>query len=191
MNVSIHSLICFFAGLIFVVLTGNDAMAAENGGSWREPYDLIMRWVNFGIMIFLFIRYVKTPLMNFLNTRKEEVAEDIGRLEDAKEEAKNQSREALKKIEEGDAQIARIKKRIIEEGEKKKDQIIQDARTQSHYMLEEAKKRAGSQILLAQKEFRSELVDAAITLALERLPGMITEKDNQNLLDNYLAGGKK
>ena len=192
MNRSTHILFCvLFSGLLLFVFTGNNAMAAENGNSWRGPYDLIMRWVNFGILVFLFIKFGKTPLMDFLKSRKEEVAKDIKRLEDKKENAEARARDALEKTEAGQAHITRIKERIFEEGEKKKEQIIEDAREQGRRMMENAKKRAGSQILLAQKEFRSELVDAAIALSLEKLPGIITEKDNQNLLDNYLSGGKK
>jgi len=191
MNRLTHILFCMFSGLLFVFLTGHDAMAADNGSSWRGTYDLVMRWVNFGILVFLFIRFVKAPLMNFLKSRKEELAKDIGHLENEKKEAEDRFRDAREKIEAGEVTITRIKDRIAEEGEKKREQIIEDARKQSRQMLEEAKKRAGSQILLAQKEFRSELVDTAITLALAKLPGIITEKDNQNLLDNYLAGGKK
>jgi F-type H+-transporting ATPase subunit b len=191
MNRFTHILFCMFSGLLFVFLTGHDAMAADNGSSWRGTYDLVMRWVNFGILVFLFLKFVKAPLMNFLKSRKEELAKDIGHLENEKEEAEDRFRGAREKIEAGEATITRIKDRIAEQGEKKREQIIEDARKQSRQMLEEAKNRAGSQILLAQEEFKSELVDTAITLALEKLPGIITEKDNQNLLDNYLAGGNK
>ena len=36
-------------------LLGPEAFAAEKTNNWRPTYDLVMRWVNFGIIVFLYI----------------------------------------------------------------------------------------------------------------------------------------
>lgn len=41
-----------------------------------------------GIIVFIIIKYAKTPLMNFLRGQKEALAQEIKRLEDEKEDAK-------------------------------------------------------------------------------------------------------
>ncbi len=153
----------------------------------RDIYDTIMMWINFGILAFVIVKFGKDPLVGFFNSKKDELAEDIQKLEDEKQKAEAKNKETFDLIEKGEAHIKRIKEKIVEQGKKEKDKIIREAKEQSSYMLEDAKQRIGSQIVLAKREFRSELVDAAIKVAMERLPKEITTEDNQILLENYLS----
>ncbi|MFO7559824.1 MAG: ATP synthase F0 subunit B [Desulfobacterales bacterium] len=178
------------AGVFLVLLTAGEALGAENGSGWRETYDIVMRWVNFGILVFLFIKFVKKPLMNFLHARGDGLKKDITDLENEKKKAETKSRETLELIERGEAHIEKIKEKIIKQGKDERGRIINEARTRSQYMLEETKKRVGSHIFQARRDFRAELVDAAIALAMEKLPQMITEKDNQNFIGGYLKSLK-
>lgn len=178
------------AGIFLVLLTAVEAFGAENGSNWRESYDIVMRWINFAILVFLFIKFVKTPLMNFLHDRGSELEKGIKDLENEKKKAEAKSRETLELIEKGEAHIEKIKEKIIKQGKEKREKIINEAHSRSQYMLEESKKRIGSQIFQAGRDFRAELVDAAIAFAMEKLPQEITEKDNQNFIGSYLASLK-
>ena len=53
--------------------------------------------------------------------------------------------------------------------------------------MEDAKRRVEGQILQAKQRFKSELIESAIDLALERIPQEITEEDNQKYIDQFLA----
>jgi len=181
---------CLTAGVFLVLLTAVDALGAENGSHWRETYDIAMRWINFAILVFLFIKFVKTPLMNFLHTRGSGLEKDITDLENEKKKAEAKSRETLELIEKGEARIEEIKEKIINLGKDERERIINEARSRSQYMLEEMKKRVGGQIFQARRDFRAELVDEAIALAMEKLPQEITEKDNQNFIGSYLESLK-
>ncbi len=176
-----------FFGVLFILLTAFEALGAEDGNGWRTIYDPIMMYVNFAILVFLFFKFVKKPLMDFLNLRSEELARDIKKLEDEKKSAEIKSQETLALLEKGEAHIKKIKSRIIEQGKEEKEKMIDDARSQSRFMLEDSKQRVGSQIVQAKQAFRTELVEAAIALAMERLPKELTEKDNQAIVGNYLT----
>jgi len=174
-------------GVIFILLTAFEAVASEGGSKWRGSYDSIMLWVNFAILVFLFLKFLKKPLMDFLNLRSEELARDIKKLEDEKRRAEIKSQETLALLEKGEAHIKNIKARIIEQGEEEKEKIINDARSQSRFMLDDSKQRVGSHIVQAKQAFRAELVEAAISLAMERLPKELTEEDSQAFVGDYLA----
>jgi len=178
------------AGIFLVLLTAVEAFGAESSGGWRESYDMVMRWINFAILVFLFIKFAKTPLMNFLHARGSELEKAIKDLENEKKKAEAKSRETLELIEKGEAHIEKIKEKIVKQGKEEREKIINEAHSRSQYMLEESKKRIGSQIFQAGRDFRAELVDAAIDFAMEKLPQEITEKDSQNFIGSYLASLK-
>ncbi len=52
--------------------------------------------------------------------------------------------------------------------------------------MEEARKRVDNQIVLARNKFRAELIDAAIDVAMVKLPGQVTEDDGRKMIDQYI-----
>jgi len=184
-----------FFYLIAMVLSlhflGHDALAAEKSSSWRPMYDLILRWINFGIIAFVIVKYGKTPIMNFLRGQKDKLAQEINRLENEKKDAKAKIMETLKSVDESEVRFADLKDRIIQQGEKKKTEIIESAQNQSKLMLKDAKRRIDSHFLQAKKEFRAELIDRAMDMAMERLPREITDEDNDKFTRLFLDSTSK
>ena len=179
---------CFiFAVVIGIHLLGSEASAADNSGNWRPVFDLVMRWLNFGIIVFILAKYARTPIKDFLLSRREEVAREIEGIEAQKEEVEKKIQDAGRMLNESEIRFAKIKERIIQEGEKSRQKIIEDAQQESKILLESTKKRLENQIVDAKKTFQSELVDMAISLAMKRLPDEITTEDNQNFTNQFLA----
>ena len=179
---------CFiFAVVIGIHLLGSEASAADNSGNWRPVFDLVMRWLNFGIIVFILVKYARTPIRDFLLSRREEVAREIEGIEAQKEEANKKIQDAARMLDESEVRFARIKERIIQEGETIKQKLIEDAQQESKVLLKSTMKKIESQLLDAKRAFKSELVDMAISLAMKRLPDEITTEDNQNFTNQFLA----
>jgi len=174
------------AGILSIHLLSLDGYAAEGSSNWRPTYDLIMRWINFGIIVFVVYKYARKPFMNFLRGSKEKVAEEIQALETRKEEMVTRINQTQKDIEESDIRFNELKERIIQQGEKKKVEIIESAQHHSKIMIEDAKRRIGTHFLNAKNEFRTEMIDKAMDIALERLPREITPEDNDKFSRLFL-----
>jgi len=169
---------------------GSEAFAAEQTSNWRVWYDLALRYINFGIFVFVFLKYGKTPLLNFLRGEKDKVAREIEKIEDKKRAATDKIKESQQALEDGKVRFVELKERIVDQGEKKKQDIIQDAQNQSAIMIAETQRKVEYQLLRAKRTIREELLDAAIVMALERLPQEITEADNQRFIEQYLASAQ-
>ncbi len=167
---------------------GFEAFASESSGGWRPIYDEVLLWFNFGIIVFVFIKYGKTPLMNFLRGRKDKIAQEIERIEEKKKQAADKVTEINKMVDESKARFAKIKDRIVEQGERKKAEIIESAQNQSKTMIVNAKQRIESHFEQAKNEFRAELIDKAVDLALERLPKEMTPEDSEKFTREFLTG---
>ena len=181
--------ICYLilAVVIGILLLGTEASAANNSDDWRPVFDLVMRWLNFGIIVFILVKYARTPIKDFLLSRREEVAREIEMVEEKKEAANKKIQDAARMLDESEVRFARVKERIIKEGETKKQKLIEDAQQESKILLESTMKKIESQLLGAKRAFKSELVDTAISLAMKRLPDEITSEDNQNFTNQFLA----
>jgi len=172
--------------LVILHLFGQEALAADGAESWRPLFDRIMRWLNFGILAFLLIKFSRVPIKTFFKTRKEEMVREIKELEDEKQKALQDIDENLKLLEDSGTRFETLKERIVSQGQKNKQKIIEDAKQESKVLLEGAKQRIASQIMEARNKLKTELTDSAIAIAMERLPAQITAEDNRKWVDKFL-----
>jgi len=183
------SIIFLSVAVIMSVLLGTQlAAAADSPDNWRKTYDQILLWVNFGIFVFLIVKFLRVPLKKFIAGKQNELERKISRLEEEKNEADKKIQDILRAVDESRAEFDVLKQKIIEQGEIKKQTILKDARNKSQAMLKESQLRVENHLRRARKKLRDELVDAAADLALEKLPKIVTSDDNRKLIQNYIAG---
>jgi F-type H+-transporting ATPase subunit b len=163
------------------------AVAAENNGGWRSTYDLIMRWVNFAILVFVIVKFARRPLQKFLSGKGEEISLEIRNLEDEKNQLVERVRQAEKELDDSSGRITELKQRIVHMGERRKQEIIAEAHQEAKIIIKNAKRKNEGLLAQAKNTLRSEMIDAAADLVLDRLPGIITVEDNKKLLQQYMA----
>lgn len=170
------------------VLSAEPALAQEEAASdWRSTYDVILMWINFLILFGVLYKFLKDPFKDFIRGRKYEMEKELKKAEEQKQMAEEKIRESREMLEQGKARFERMQQRIIEQGEKKKEQIIAGAEEQSSFMLSEAKRKIDSQIIRARNEFREELVDKAFEMAMERISEEISDEDEKRFIERYIS----
>ncbi len=176
----------FFSVLFFVFMI-EPAIAEDGTREWRPIYDLVMRWINFGILVFFLVKVVGPILYNFLSNQQSEIQGKILRIQQDKEEILTKVRDAKDSLENSGPRLEEIKRRIVEQGERRKQEIIDEANEHTRLMLGHARQRIDNQILQTRKKLMDDLLDMAMEKALTQLPGEITEEDNHRLIQKYLS----
>lgn len=172
--------------VILIFFIGSTVYAAEDAGNWRSNYDLVMRWVNFIILAVILVKFGKAPLKNMLAGERNILETELKELEQGKQQAEEKVSSAQKMLAESHSRFNELTERITLRGERKKQEIIEDAKRESKLILEAAKHKLENQIIKAKESFRAELVDAAIASATERLPHIVKTEDHQYFLDTYI-----
>jgi F-type H+-transporting ATPase subunit b len=172
------------AASFFLVMIPGAAMASDP--EWRPTYDLILKYVNFGILAAVIYRYGREPIRNFLKQQKGDVVAQIDALEGEKNRVIEEIKAAQLQAAENRERLEEMKARLISQGESEKQQIIEQAQQQSAIMIESAQRKLEFKIVQAQKQLKLELADLAFEQALQRLPRIMTDSDNQRLVDSYM-----
>ncbi|MEE8542046.1 MAG: ATP synthase F0 subunit B [Desulfobacterales bacterium] len=180
------SLLVMATGMGLLVFT-SEALAAGSAGDWRPTYDLVMRWLNFIILVFLLIKFGKNPLMNLLSQRKGELQREISRVEEQRDKAQAKVKEVYTLLDESAERLEYIKEKIVKQGENRKKEIIRDGQKESKFLLQESERKLYAQFLSAKKTFQAEMVDEAMQVVFKKLPPQISDEDNQKLLNQYFA----
>jgi F-type H+-transporting ATPase subunit b len=171
---------------IFFVLISGTAYAAENVADWRSTYDLVMRWVNFFILVAILVRFGKTPVKKLIFGLKDSLEAELKQLEQEKQQAEEKAESAQKMLDDSHIRLNKLTERITMQGERKRKEIIQDAKRESKVILDSTKRKLESQIIKAREDLRAELVDAAIASAFKKLPKVIKIEDHQKFFNKYI-----
>ncbi len=174
------------AGIFFLILL-QPAWAEDGARQWRPIYDVIMRWINFGIMAAFLIKVVGPILSKFFSGQQADIQSRITQVTRQKEAIDAKVQEARESLDSSGTRLEEIKSRIIERGEQRKQEIIDKAIEQSRLMMKHAKDRIDNQIIKARQNLKNEMVDMAIDKAIERLPAVITEEDNHRLAEQHFV----
>jgi F-type H+-transporting ATPase subunit b len=176
-------LVCLAVGLLFYV----DVFSLEKESTGRKLWDNFMLFVNFGILVFLFIKYAKTPMMNFLRSERDSVEEELNKLTEEKQEIQSQRDAEADQIKDIDRIVEEIRSHILEMGKKEKEKIIQQGKALADKIIQDAKTYSENRIVAARQELSEEMVDMALSMARERLSKGMTDKDNDNLVNQFIT----
>lgn len=153
----------------------------------RSLWDLTWRWINFAVLVFCIHKYLKGPLVSFIQGRRQDIAgvfDGLSAKEKALEERRREQDALLAQLDE---KIESIKAYYHEIGQEEKDKILAQAERFRQQILQDAKLAADREFEEAKKRFRAEVVETAVALAEGRIRKKITKKDQRALLESYLG----
>jgi F-type H+-transporting ATPase subunit b len=165
----------------------SDAFAVEAITRGRKIWNNIMLWVNFGILIFLFLKFAKNSLLNFLFGERNKIADMLQKVDDSVKQARSLMDAEQEKIKDIDKRLEKIKQDILEIGRNEKEKIIENAKLMATQMIEDARKQSDYKLLKAKNKFGSEMMGMAISIAIEKLRKEITTEDNQRIIDQFTS----
>jgi len=180
-SIVLASFIC----LLFLV---PEAFAAEETTSTRKLWDNIMLFFNFGILVFLFMKYAKKPLVNYLKSVRTSVKKDLDEVNGQLGDVKSRMDTEAKKMKEVDQRIAEIRETILALGEKDKLKIIAEAKINAERMIQDAGAYAKYRMAMARKALSDEMVDMAVGIAEEQITKGITDNDHDILVKQFITG---
>lgn len=168
---------------------------AEGGSiAGRKIWDNIMLWVNFGILVFLFIKFARKPLMDFLHSTRNKIRDDLDKVKEALNGAKTTRDEEMEKAKDLESLLEDVRKSILDIGKREKEEIIRQGQEAADKMILEAKEYASRRVALARKQLSDDMVDRAITIAERGLIDGLSIEDHNRLIDQFvqnLSSGKR
>lgn len=179
----------FCASAVFILwMLPTDSFAAETVSDGRKLWKLIMRWVNFGILAFLIVKYGKDPLMKFLYGERDKIKKQLDEVNEEMNHSRARMDEESQKLKDIDVFVQQIRKDILEMGDREKNNIVEDAKNTASNMINEAKKEADIRLEGAKRMLNNEVVEQAFEIAKEKLKAAFTDKDNENKINVFVGG---
>lgn len=160
--------------------------AAHEGHGW-DTSALLASFVNFAVLILLFVYLFKDSLKSFLKSRRAEIETQLLEAARLKAEAELKHKEYSERLAQLDNELAKIKSDLIESGKAERDRIVAEAEHKAARMRHEAQFMIDQHVKQLRVDISREAAEAAVAAAEELLLRATTTYDQQRLSQEYLA----
>jgi F-type H+-transporting ATPase subunit b len=173
--------------ILGVLIFSTDVFAAEEITPGRRLWNNIMLVVNFGILVFLFIKYARRPLLDFLKGIRKKTENQLNELNGLFETVRSEKEEEEAKLTQVEKRIREIRESILEMGKREKEKAIDEGKKAAAKLIEDAKEYSKYRMDKAKKEFSDEMVEIAIQMVNDSLKENISKEDDEKLRNQFIS----
>ncbi len=163
----------------------------EHGAAHEAPSldvkKLGWQFLNFGILVFLLIKFGGPPVTKALQARSEQIKTDLASAAEARAAAQARFEQQEKRLAALEHEIAAITANIKQEAEAEKARLIAIAEERAKRIREESEFIIEQQVKQAQEDLRREVAAAAVALAEQIVRTQIGSGDQQKLIDTFVG----
>ncbi len=194
-KVQLKKIMVIFAGCIVSLVFTSFAFASGGGEEGKHTslfMDYLWKIINFGILFFILFKFGKKPIQSFLKQRTELIEKTLKEAKEAKELAQKALQEVEERFRTKDKDIEEILSASKRAGEQERERLLEEGNKLREKIYEQAKINIDYELKHAKDAIKAEAVEIAMELAEKKLKDRLTKKDQEGLLEESLMkiGGK-
>jgi F-type H+-transporting ATPase subunit b len=144
--------------------------------------------LNFGILVWVVVKYGKKPLAESLKKRRQTIMHGMDEAAKMKDKAADRLTEYEDKLAHVDDEIGRVKREMREAGEAERARVLSEAKERRGRLEREARLLVEQELKAAREDLVKTTVEGAMKSAADQIARGLTPADHQRLADEYLAG---
>lgn len=147
----------------------------------------IWSFINFAVLAFFLRRFLWKPILGILETREREVAGNLDKAEQAREEAIGMKAEYEQRLAEAQRKAEEILSRANRKAEEIGNEIRVKAQAEAAQLLDRAREAIQREKEMAMAELRDHVADLALLVAGRVLERTVSEADHERLARQFVA----
>jgi F-type H+-transporting ATPase subunit b len=159
----------------------------EHEGHGIDPKTLGLQLFNFGVLLFLLIKFGGSALNKSLRARHEQLKSDMEEAARLRTVAEARFKEQEARLGNLESELDAMRKAILKEAEHEKARIIAAAEEKAKRVQDETRFQLEQQVKDAELRFRAEVAQAAIKVAEELLKKQVNGSDEQRLAQSFVS----
>lgn len=153
----------------------------------QHPRPFLAAVVNFGLLLIIYYKVGKKPILGALAERRKSIAKEIEEAQRLREEAEARAKQYQAKLTRLDEELAQAKQALIDAGKGEKERIIKDAEEKAARMRKDAEFLVEQESKQLRQDLWRDTVDLSVGAAEELLRRRITQADQERIAEDYLA----
>jgi F-type H+-transporting ATPase subunit b len=146
-----------------------------------------LQLLNFGVLLFILIRFGGKAIIKSLRERHEQLKADMEEASRLRTAAELRFKEQEKRLQNLEQELEAMRQAILKEAEHEKARIIAAAEEKAKRVQDETRFQLEQQVKEAELRFRGEVAQAALKIADELLRRSIHSGDEQRLVRGFVS----
>ena len=147
-----------------------------------------LQLLNFGVLLFLLIRFGGRAMNKALRARHEQLKGDIGEAARLRDEAARKFQAQEQRVTNLEKEIAVLRTSIRQDAEREQARLLEGAQERAKRIQEDMRIQLGQQVKEAELLLRAEVASASVKLAEELVRKSVTTDDERRLAREFVAG---
>lgn len=147
---------------------------------------IIAAMVNFFVLFFLLKKYLYKPVLDMLEAREKEIADNLSNAETAKTEAESMRQEYEENLRQAHTKANDIVQQATKVGEQTRNDIVQQAKAEAQGVADKAKAEIAREKEMALQELRGEVANLAVDVAEKVVGRSVDINDHKNMMASFL-----
>lgn len=164
---------------------------ASTGGMINLNFTMFMQVLNFGILMFLLVKFLYKPLLKVLDDRAAFIKDSLERTSAKEQDADKLLGDYKRQLAEIRDEMERMLGEARKGAEDEKHRIIESAQNESRSILDKTRKDIEAQIERATAEIRGQIAGLAVEIAGKVIERDFSREDNVKYIEDYIAAYDK
>lgn len=147
--------------------------------------------INFVVLMGALYYFLKKPLSKYLSDRHDVIAQEVETSRKLRDEAQAKLKIANERLSQLAGELEKIKKHFAEEGEKARQQIIEDAHRTAEKIKRNATLLINQEIDKARHQVRQEIVRKTMAITEVKLTSELSENVRRKLVADFIESMKE
>jgi len=148
--------------------------------------DWVFKFLNFAVLVGLLIKFGGKPLKDYLQNRHNTIKTKIDEANKAVEEAEALKAQYERKLSQLDNEIEAFKKVVIEEAQKEKQKIIDEATEFASRIREQARIAYEQEMKDAMNTIKEEIARLTMERAEKLIAEKLTKEDHNTMVGDFI-----
>ncbi len=149
--------------------------------------DLLLRVINFALLVAILVKFGKKPVMDALHGRTRKIKDEFQDLEGKRTEAEREYKEYEARLSSVDDELREMVEKAAAQGQETRERIIAEAEEAAEAIKRQAEMAVQTEITEARRRLKDEIAEAAAVMAEEIIRKNLKSADQDKLVEDCLA----
>jgi F-type H+-transporting ATPase subunit b len=169
-----------------MVLPSLACASSGEGTGGRALFDLVMRIVNFAILIGVLVYFTRKPVVNGIRNSIESVRTMLKDAEVSRLAAEARMKEAEERLARVDNEVAELLDSARKEGEVERERILAETSEAVEKIRKDAALAMEQEVKKSRETLKKDAAEAAVALAESIIREKVTPEDHRKFISDYL-----
>ena len=143
--------------------------------------------LNFVLLMSVLVLLTRKPIRAWFDARRDQIRADIESAAELKRQAEERYSTWQRKLSDLDSELAQIRATAEERAATERERLLADARASAERIRQDAATAVDQELRRAKLRLREEAAELAIELAAGVLKQQVTDRDRDQLLDEFIG----